>query len=76
MQTEIKFKFADTDEKDFKIITNAKRYHDVVKDLNSWLFSELEKEQQYYDIETIEYIHDKLWAIIHSFDVDIYKGDV
>ena len=75
MQTELKFKFVDTDEKDFKIITNANKYHNVIKDLNGWLNKEL-REQQYYDKETLEYVYDKLWEMIHSHDVDIYKEGV
>jgi hypothetical protein len=66
------FEFADTDVKDFKIITNAKRYHNVIKDLNGWLNKEIETEE-YYDKETLEYVYNKLWEIIHSYDVDIYK---
>jgi len=76
MQTEIKFKFADTEEKDFKIITNANRYHNVVKDMNGWINKQIDTEQQYYDKETLEYVYNKLWEIIHSYDVEIYKGDV
>lgn len=73
MQTEIKFRFADTDETDFKILTNAKRYHDIVKDIQGWLNKELQLEQQYYDKETMEFVLDKVWEIIQSYDVDIYK---
>jgi len=76
MQTEIKFKFADTEEKDFKIITNAKHYHNVIKDMNGWINKQIDTEQQYYDKETLEYVYNKLWEIIHSYDVEIYKGDV
>ena len=68
---ELHFKFNDNDTEDFHIITNAKNYFGIVKDVNKWLESELRSDLQYYDKETIEYIQTKLYAIALSHGITL-----
>ena len=71
LQTELHFKFDTTENIDYHIITHAKKYYDIVDDLEGWLDNELRKEQQYYDKETLEYVQDKLNEIMLNYNIDI-----
>jgi hypothetical protein len=51
-------------------IANGDKYYSVCKDLSGWLNKQI-AEQQYYDKETLEFVYDKLFEIMHSYGVNI-----
>lgn len=74
MQTELHFRFTDTDELDYQIITNAKKLYLTIKDLEGWInktIKNIEYANQDYDKETLEQVHLKIQEILMNYGITI-----
>ena len=74
MQTELHFRFADTDDTDYHIITNAKKYYQTIKDLDGWINKTIKNNEyinQDFDKETLEYVRSKIHEISLNYGITI-----
>ena len=74
MQTEIHFRFNDTEELDYHIVTNARKFHDTLKDLDGWIGKTIKNSEyitQDFDKETLEYVRSKLHEIAMNYQITI-----
>ena len=69
---EMWFKFIDTDDPDYHIIVNAKKFYNTLKDLNGWLNKTIKNNEymtQDFDKETLEYVHSKIHEILMNYGI-------
>jgi len=74
MQTEIHFRFNDTEDLNYHIVTNARKYYDTLKDLDGWIGKTIKNSEyntQDFDKETLEYVRSKLHEIAMNYQITI-----
>ena len=71
---EIHFKFENTDELDYHIITNAKKFYQIIKDTEGWIDKTVRNNDyipQDLDKGTLEYVRSKIHEISMSYGITI-----